>query len=249
MQAEKANTAIKLYFVRHAEAVGMREGVRLGAENSLTEEGQAQSLVLASRFSAQIFDKLFSSPTPRATKTAEAIAHQLGNLTTEIDSDLVERREPSSFINKKTSDLPWEMIRSERIDPDWRLEDAESLNEILTRISRFMTKIEALNATAKVIAVSHGSFIRAAVVKSLLGEELTPQQYYRLTERMAIKPTGITELEYSQAYFESNASWKLIKWMDDAHLTSAGEALKSKLSVNHEPIGGTYQSNSVDHLT
>ncbi len=212
---------INLYLVRHAETVGMHQGVRLGNDDELSPNGINQAIFLAKRLSTVSFNKVYCSPTLRAKQSLEKI-QQVNSTVNNIifDKDLIERREATSLIGVKTENMPWAYLKKHRLHRRWRFEDSESFQDIYDRSLIVLKKLAQNGNNDNVLVVTHGSFIRALFATILLGDGLTPRQYFQLTEKLNIFASAISKLEYSQKYYEDSPSWKIITWMDTAHLES-----------------------------
>lgn len=212
---------INLYLVRHAETVGMREGVRLGNDDGLSPNGINQAVLLSDRLANIQFSQVYCSPTLRAKQSLEIIQKTNPSIDkVTFDKDLVERREATSLIGVKTENMPWDYLKKHRLKRKWRYEDSESFQDIYDRSIEVLKKLAENGNESNVLVITHGSFIRALFATILLGNGLTPRQYFQLTEKLNIFASAISKLEYSQKYYEDKPSWKIITWMDTAHLES-----------------------------
>jgi 2,3-bisphosphoglycerate-dependent phosphoglycerate mutase len=84
---------IEITLLRHAESVGNAEGVHQGqSDYPLNAQGEAQSHKLQERWAREgrTFDRIISSPSTRARRTAEIVNEAL-KLPIEFDEDLLER--------------------------------------------------------------------------------------------------------------------------------------------------------------
>lgn len=128
------NKTINLYLVRHAETMGMRQGVRLGNDDELSPNGISQATLLAERLADTTFSQVYCSPTLRAKQSLEKI-QQTNPSTSKVayDKDLVERREATSLIGVKTENMPWDYLKKHRLKRKWRYEDSESFQDIYER--------------------------------------------------------------------------------------------------------------------
>lgn len=215
----KNDKIISLYLIRHAETMGMRAGVRLSCDDKLSPRGLKQAQLLAKRLTGISFSQVYCSPTPRAKQSLEIIKSINPSANNVIfDGDLVERKEATSLIGVKTENMPWVYIKKHRLNRKWRYKDSESFQDIYERSIRVLDKLSENCHQSNILVVTHGSFIRALFATILLGHKLTPRQYFLLTEKLNIFASAISKLEYSKKYYEEEPSWKIITWMDTAHL-------------------------------
>jgi len=214
---------MKLYLVLHGETEEMRRGVRLGHLAKLSRDGHKQAKIVAKRLFKIHFDKIFCSPTLRAKETARIIMSRKNKKTTKYTElpELVERKEPSKFIGTSTNKFPWDYFKKHRLNRNWRYDDGESFNDIFARVKKVLAIFAHESPNNIILAVSHSSITRAIFAYVMMRNKLTPRQYYDLTEKVGVFPTGITVLEYNQKIFESHPTWKLISWMDRSHLDIA----------------------------
>lgn len=209
---------ITLYLVRHSESQGMREGIRLSPLSYITSRGRKQAIKLAKRLASLKLHFIYSSPTLRSGQTTEIIIKNIAHNNVIYLSDLVERRETSSLIGMATKDLPWKYLRKHRLNRFWRHQDAESFDDIHNRATRVLDKFKQHPPGSNILVISHGSFIRAMLAEILTSQQLSPKHYYQMTEKIVVAPAAISILKYSKEYYEENACWKLVSWMDSAHL-------------------------------
>jgi broad specificity phosphatase PhoE len=71
---------MKIYFARHGESLANTRHIisNRSRPHPLTALGRAQAAALAARLAGQRISRVFSSPVPRASETAEIIAKTLG---------------------------------------------------------------------------------------------------------------------------------------------------------------------------
>ena len=209
---------IKLTIVRHAETYGMTKGVRLNNEDPLSNNGLDQAKKLAKKLLKSKFHYVYTSPTLRAQQTLNIIKKYCYCNKIYEDTDLVERKEATSLIGVKTEDMPWDEIKKHRLKRHWKYQDSESFHEIFNRALKLLNKFEKHKPGSHILIMSHGSFIRALFAVILMEENLTPRQYFKMTEKLFIESTGVSKLEFSKKYYEESPTWKIITWMDISHL-------------------------------
>ncbi len=207
-----------VYFVRHGESSGNISDTFQGTESVLTEQGKRQAVLIADRVANIEFETLLSSPLPRATQTAEAIAAATGK-SIEYSDLLVERVKPISLIGKSKSDegVPGlsELYERSLYTPGLRAEDAENYDDLLVRADKVLEFLQE-RAEKSLVVVSHGYFLRFILARILLGDTLTGESFKIFQARIASQNTGITVIKYGKTW-EGDA-WRLWIYNDHAHL-------------------------------
>lgn len=209
-----------VYFVRHAESGANIGGVREGEHTRLSEEGGAQTRVLAKRCVHLHFETIITSPAQRAKDTAEAIARETKKLIECMDLFL-ERRRPSAQIGLLRDDP-----RAEELDqlifhtlhePEWRHSDEETFAEMVGRAGDALALLEN-RPESHLLVVSHGIFTRTLFGCVLFGEQLTPRELQHFVYGTLLSNTGISALRLSDAGVGKGTRWRMLLWNDHAHL-------------------------------
>lgn len=153
----------KVYFIRHAEAMGNMCGVYQGRiDTGVTDNGKMQLEALAERFKTIPFDAIYSSPTSRARLTAEAADRTL-KLPIVTDDRLME------LDGGKWEGLAWDEIAEKYPDTlelwNKRLDlfeapDGEKVVDVQKRIVDAVNDIVTKNAGKTVVITSHGCALR-----------------------------------------------------------------------------------------
>ncbi len=116
-------SAVHVYLIRHAQCelnVALHDAplstrlsrtafnalVRRDLDSPLTAEGVVQTQRLAERLAAVRFDRLYTSPLPRALATAAALNATI-HLTPQVIDDLRELR--PVLLRDRPGELPWEL--------------------------------------------------------------------------------------------------------------------------------------------
>jgi broad specificity phosphatase PhoE len=148
---------VTFYFVRHGESEANAARRFAGRSDSpLTERGREQAKAVAEALSKVHFDRIVSSPLSRCRDTALVIARRQ-QLPVDLERDLVE-----IDVGEKTG-LPFDEIRGL---PEWSDDEfvawprGESLDQVLERAHRVITRIAAENAGQRVLIVGHGGVTR-----------------------------------------------------------------------------------------
>jgi broad specificity phosphatase PhoE len=181
--------------VRHGRTEQNRRGVLLGhADPALDATGRDQAAALAAAIPA-MFDgrvpvAVVASPLRRTMETAAAIAAPLG-LSVERDSRLIEM-DYGEWDEQPLADLAPDVWVQWREDPDFRAPGGESLAEVQARVGECAADLLERAADGVVIAVSHVSPIKAAVVWALGGEAM-------LAWRLRVDVASITRIAQGPA--------------------------------------------------
>ncbi len=157
-----------IVLVRHGETAANRARLALGhADPPLTDVGEQQAAALAERLAGSGAVRVISSPLQRAQQTAAAIAASFG-VPVEIEPRLVEMSY-GEWDQRSFADLPAESLARWRRDPTFAPPGGESLLAVAERVAPWC---EELIGDAPVIAVSHVSPIKAAVIWALGADPL-----------------------------------------------------------------------------
>ena len=193
-------------FVRHGETAHNREGRLQGrADLELSARGMDQASRLASRFSNAVIATVFTSPLRRAYQTAAAIAAVCG-APVEVDERLIEL-DYGDWDGRALADVPPDAWAAWRADPRFAPPGGESLVAVTARVGDFCG--ERLAGDGAVVAVSHVSPIKAAVVWALAVDE-------HATWRMQLGLATITTIGA-----RPDGSGYLASYNDGAHLERA----------------------------
>lgn len=160
-----------LILVRHGETAVNAEGRLQGrVETELTGRGREQAARVASAIARTGAARLVTSPLRRAVETAEAIAAVTG-LAIEVDDRLAELHY-GDWEGSRFEELPAGAFARWRADPSFAPPGGESLVAVRARVVPAVE--ELLGGAEPVVAVTHVSPIKAAVVWTLgAGDEVT----------------------------------------------------------------------------
>ncbi|MBF0914023.1 phosphoglycerate mutase family protein [Candidatus Gracilibacteria bacterium] len=209
---------IRIVLVRHAETEGMIKGLRLGENEKITKKGEKEAINLKKIIDLNNFDFIYTSPSVRSIQTMESFLGEK-KFKNIIKSNLLkERKEASSFLGKKTSDLPWNILKENRNNGDWKYEDGESFNEIFERTGKILKLFGTYNDGINILVFSHGSIIRSIIIYIIFNGKISPGEYFRLTEILKIKSCGISEIIYSKEKFEKIYTWKIKDFMNSNNI-------------------------------
>jgi probable phosphoglycerate mutase len=153
-----------IVFVRHGQTVVNREGRLQGRLDSpLTDLGHEQARLAASGLADSGAELVLTSSLLRAVDTAREIAQAIG-VPVEVDDRLVEL-DYGAWDGRRFGEVSaaeWEQWRN---DPSFAPPGGESLEDVVARVGQFCD--ERLRPDHTVVAVSHVSPIKAAVVWAL----------------------------------------------------------------------------------
>ncbi len=153
-----------ILLIRHGQTAANRDALLVGRiDPPLTELGEAQAERLGERLQGSNPSFILSSPLSRARQTADAIAASTG-LTVEIEDRLVEMNY-GEWDGTPIADVPIDVWRQWRSDPEFRPPGGESLREVSQRVGSLMG--ELLLSDDLAIVVSHVSPIKAALTWAL----------------------------------------------------------------------------------
>jgi broad specificity phosphatase PhoE len=148
---------VTLYFVRHGESEANAAHRFAGRTDSpLTERGRRQADAVAETLASVRFDRIVSSPLSRCRDTALVIARRQ-QLPLDLEPGLVE-----IDVGEKTG-MPFDEVKGL---PEWKDDGfvawprGETLDEVLSRAHRVITRIAAENAGQRVLIVAHGGVTR-----------------------------------------------------------------------------------------
>ena len=154
---------LRIYFVRHAEAMGnVLEFFQGRTDTEVSEKGQAQLECLAERFRDIPIEKIYSSPLKRAAATAEAVNRHHG-LPIIFDEGLIEIN-GGVWEGKPWSEFPvlypteYELWRNKM--EDFYIKDGEKMIEVFERMKNAVGNIAAQNQGRTIAVVSHGCALR-----------------------------------------------------------------------------------------
>jgi broad specificity phosphatase PhoE len=155
-----------LVFVRHGQTDANRDGVLLGRlDPPLNDAGRAQAVAVAEKLAKLEPASVLTSPLVRARETAEIVAKQFG-LEVVVDERLIEI-DYGEHDGALLGSLPHDLVHLWRTDADFAPPGGESLAAVGARMAEFTAQFLDSLADGPMIAVSHVSPIKAAVLWAL----------------------------------------------------------------------------------
>lgn len=137
----------------------------------LNETGREQARAAASHLNREDWDIIIASPLSRAKDTADIVAQELG-MNVVIVPELIER---SFGVAEGLDHASWrKLYESHQV-----IEGLESLEDLRTRTVHLLDVIANEHSGQRVLAVSHGAFIRKVLTIVTNGE--LPREGERLS--------------------------------------------------------------------
>lgn len=185
-----------LYLIRHGQSSDGAKGLSQRVDAPLSIESRKHLSTLRDYLKSIEFDKVYSSPQPRATQTAETLFGENFKFLESVH----EHIRPKHLIGKKRELAMkfWdEEAVEDRYDPQWKYEDSESFKEVINRVNGFIKYLEKEN-DEKIAVVTHGWFIRHFIGTLMMGSKYTPEVFFDLLRKISIENGGfvICELDF-----------------------------------------------------
>ena len=156
----------QLVFVRHGQTEANRNGVLLGRlDPPLNDAGREQAAVVAARVFELTPARIVTSPLVRAMETAEIVAVACG-LEVAVDDRLIEV-DYGEYDGISLAELPSDLVWKWRNDADFAPPGGESLASVGKRMGEYTSEVLGSLADGPMVAVSHVSPIKAAVLWAL----------------------------------------------------------------------------------
>jgi broad specificity phosphatase PhoE len=207
---------MKVYFVRHGESTGNKEGIHQTPETPLSDTGRGQASRVAKRLKNHKIDLIYSSTHKRAMETAEIISQTI-DVPVEYWGDLTELRNPSEIHNKPVNDPKiakiTELVKKNFGRENFKYSDEETFSELNERVGKVLSHLTKNHKYQDVICVSHASMTKAVFAKMIFGERLTAQIFTDLRYHLWSTNTGISVCEYGKEKI-----WRITSWNDASHL-------------------------------
>ena len=170
----QAGGSLRLYIARHGETDwNVQHRLQGWTDRPLDETGRKQAAALAESLKGVHIDAIYSSTLSRSRDTARTVA---GKALTVNSLDGLRERNYGHF--QGGSDTDTEYLR--RMN-DWndRLDDGESLNQLLARARESLAQIRREHSAGNVLIVAH-RITNQMVLRALLA--LTPEETVKITQ-------------------------------------------------------------------
>ena len=160
---------MRLYLVRHGETEWNRWDKLQGQVNiPLNENGERQAEKLAKVLAGQQFDTIYSSPLSRCVSTAEIVCGkdaniELNPIIVEMAFGIYEGFNFGDMTIDESHDLFTYFYDRINYEPP---AGAESIEDVVERAKIFLNEMLGKHQNEKVIAFTHGAFLRCAIAFS-----------------------------------------------------------------------------------
>jgi broad specificity phosphatase PhoE len=212
---------VLVHFLRHGESVSNAEPGRDlpdSAGDRLTELGREQARSAARRLTDIAVTRLWASPLTRATETAAPVAEALG-IEAEIVDDLRELREADGhgeLSGEEQRLRRWSAWMAEHPDDaGFAPPGGESFADVYARVERLKGALLE-HPEERVLAVTHGIFLRFFFVHCFLGDGFGPAQVPRMWQLRTLN-CGLSAFQHrphdEALAYPSPEEWLCLTWM------------------------------------
>jgi len=171
--------SLRLYIARHGETDwNVQHRLQGWTDTPLDETGKKQAVALAESLKGVRIDAIYSSTLMRSRDTAQTVA---GTTLTVKSLDGLRERNYGHF--QGGSDTAPDYVRRMN-NWDDRLDDGESLNQLLARTRESLQQIRREHPAGNVLVVAH-RITNQMVLRALL--DLTPEQTLKITQAAAVE--------------------------------------------------------------
>ncbi|ABX26332.1 histidine phosphatase family protein [Lactobacillus helveticus] len=163
------------YFVRHGQTAANAAGLKQGTINTkitfLTETGKKQAQTVHKHFDISFADRIVASPLQRTKDTAD-ILNQSAHLPITYDKLLLEISY-GNWDGSKNADLEakypqvFDHVLNDVLPSYAQLAHGETFTHVIDRADHFMSVTAQRYPDEKIIVVTHGFTIKAAVLAAL----------------------------------------------------------------------------------
>lgn len=163
------------YFVRHGQTAANAAGLKQGTINTkitfLTETGKKQAQTVHKHFDISFADRIVASPLQRTKDTAD-ILNQSAHLPITYDKLLLEISY-GNWDGSKNADLEakypqvFDHVLNDVLPSYAQLAHGETFTHVIDRADHFMSVTAQRYPYEKIIVVTHGFTIKAAVLAAL----------------------------------------------------------------------------------
>ncbi len=201
-------TITRICLVRHGETAWNAEGrVQGQLDIPLNETGRAQARAIAAALADEDFSAIYSSDLMRVRQTAEPSAKRLA-LAVVFDAALRERHygmfESLTYVEVRER-FPEQYARFRNKDPDFDLENGESLRGFAERAIGAVSRLIERHAGEQILVFTHGGILEMVYRHATAAGLSAPRDF-------AIPNAGLNWVEIAPA------QWKVAVWAQVAHL-------------------------------
>ena len=189
----------ELVIIRHGETEWNTQHRMQGHSNSnLTKLGNLQIKALGDWMKKTTFSHVYSSDSPRARETAEAITVHSGHFLN-IDKRLRERNLGifEGLTSEEAMQKHPEIYRLfKTAGAEYVIENGESIHQLLERAFQFIEEIRINHPFQRVLLITHAGVVRV-LIKNILGISLESSTLFK------IKNTGLFRLVWEDKWVVS----------------------------------------------
>lgn len=163
------------YFVRHgqtsANAAGLKQGTINNDMTYLTETGKKQAQTVHEQFDISFADRIVASPLQRTKDTAN-ILNQSAHLPVTYDKRLLEISygewdgSKNTELEDKYPDV-FDHVLDDVLPSYASIAHGETFDHVIDRVDQFMSDMVKQYSNQRLIVVTHGFTIKAAVLAAL----------------------------------------------------------------------------------
>jgi broad specificity phosphatase PhoE len=166
---------LRLYIARHGETDwNVQHKLQGMTDIPLNENGRRQAAALAESLKGVRLDAIYSSTLSRSRVTAETVAASMSMKVQSLDG--LRERNYGHF--QGGSDADPEYVKRQNVWDD-RLDDGESLNQLLARARDSLARIRREHPAGNVLIVAH-RITNQMILRALL--DLTPDQTLKIVQ-------------------------------------------------------------------
>jgi len=205
----------RFYFIRHGETLLNAEHIRQGEGGALSEAGKRQAETVGRELARFSIGRIITSTYPRARETAAIINTHL-KVPVIASLLLVERKNPSEIIGKRTDDPEVAHI-VDQMDlayhgDDYRFSDEENFTDLKKR-ARTCIRLLALQGARETVIVTHHVFLKMLIAYMLYRERLHAADFAKLAFFNFSDNAGITVCEFhSWRLFSKTRGWEVVSY-------------------------------------
>jgi broad specificity phosphatase PhoE len=172
--AQQQTGSLRLYIARHGETDwNVQHKLQGMTDIPLNENGRKQAAALAQSLKGVRLDAIYSSTLSRSRETAQTVAGKTMSVTS---LDGLRERNYGHFQGGSDTAAPY--VKRMNVWDD-RLDDGESLNQLLGRARDSLAQIRREHPAGNVLIVAH-RITNQMILRALL--DLTPDQTVKITQ-------------------------------------------------------------------
>lgn len=189
---------MNIWLVRHGKTVDDANGVIQLDDAKLSKDHLHLLDQTHKTIDGINFDSIYCSPQVRATETAKYLlpSKEYKKL------DLLREYKRPEILDGKEREFAisfWEdKYVKEKYDPDWSIDNSESINDILNRVDSF---IEILSNTddKNIIVIGHGVFFRHLIGRIVMQNDYSTTVFFKFLLKTKLNNGGIAKLNFDKS--------------------------------------------------